>query len=234
MRARKPRIALCRSRSGFTLVEMGLVVAIFVVLSAIGWGTTHAQMPRYRLIRASKQMKGDLVLLRNLAVQTNRETRMSLVWAPGDCEDTDEWGGRWQMEIGDRSQRSKAWELLPPDAAEDGVDDLQGEGSANLGDGGNREAKDVCLVQWSAIRGPGIGNADSIVFSPRGWLTNPSGDFNSEGYMELKLRNQEASRLDVDDSVNVLVTRAGMVRLDSTLGHAMIDNKVGTGATTTR
>ena len=223
-----------RRQNGFTLIELMLVIAMFTVLAALAWGNTHSQMPRYRLIRASKELKSDLVRLRNLAVETNRETRLSLQFSPGDCEDFDEWGGRWQLEIGDRSRRAESWDVLPADTEADGSDDEKGEGLGSLSDGGNREAKDVCLVQWETIHGPGSGNPDSIVFSPRGWLTNPSTDFNADGYLELTLTNQLAARMDVADRVNVLITRAGMVRLHSTLGREMTDNPVGIEASTTR
>ena len=83
------------------------------------------------------------------------------------------------------------------------------------------------------IHGPGSGNADSIVFSPRGWLRNPAEDFNAQGYLELVLTNQAAGRKGVNDQVKVLVSRAGMVRMHSTLSHEMGDNPVGLGGSTT-
>jgi prepilin-type N-terminal cleavage/methylation domain-containing protein len=218
-------------QSGFTMIEVALVISIISVLAAIGWGSTRQQMPRYRLIQASKQLKSDLVHLRNLAVQTNRETRLTLEASPGDCDEIDDYGGQWSLFAGDRSRQSASWEYLPIDTESDGSDDERGEGSVVLDEGGNRQARDVCLNDWGIIRGPGSGSANSIVFSPRGWLTNPATDFNAQGYMELVLTNQAAARDGVEDKVKVLVTRAGMVRLHSTLGHAMSDNPVGVGGT---
>ena len=223
------------ARTGFTLIELVVVVALFSVLAAIGWGSTRSQMPRYRLIQAAKGLQGDLVTLRNLAVQTNRETRLTLQASLGDCAEADGYGGRWTLHAGDRSRSSQSWEFLPIDAMDDGTDDQTGGGEVVLDDGGNRHARDVCLNDWGSIRGPGVGNADSIVFSPRGWLTNPSSDFNSNGYLEVTLTNQAAGRKGVTDEVTVLVTRAGMVRLHSTLGHEMVDNPVGVkGASSAR
>ena len=227
------RARINHSQSGFTLIELLVVVALFSVLATIGWGSTRDQMPRYRLIQAAKGLRGDLVHLRNLAVQTNRETRLTLQASLGDCAEADGYGGRWSLHAGDRSRSSTTWEFLPIDATDDGTDDETGEGEVVIGDGGNRHSRDVCLNDWGSIRGPGVGNGDSIVFSPRGWLTNPSSDFNSSGYLEMKLTNQAAGRKGVTDAVSVLVTRAGMVRLHSTLGHEMVDNPVGVGGSTT-
>ncbi len=226
MRARK-------TSPGFTLIEVVIVIALFGVLAAIGWGSTRDQMPRYRLIRASKGLKGDLVNLKNLAVLTNRETRLLLISTPGDCEDAEDYGGQWHLQAGDRSRGSDRWEFLPIDTEVEGEDEEQGEGRVDLGEDGNRQQKDVCLESWGDIRGPGSGNTDSIVFSPRGWLRNPATDFNGSGYMELTLTNQAAADKGVTDKVKILVSRAGMVKMHSTLGHEMIDNPVGIGGSTT-
>ena len=87
------------ARSGFTLVEVAIVVALMGVLAAIAYGSTRDQMPRYRLIRAAKGLKSDLVNLKNLAVLTNRETRMVMVSSPGDCGDTEAYGGEWHLQV---------------------------------------------------------------------------------------------------------------------------------------
>jgi len=217
------------SRAGFTLIEMAIVIALISVLAAIGWGSTRDQMPRYRLIRASKGLKSDLVTLKNLAVLTNRETRLVLVSSPGECDAVDAYGGSWWLQAGDRSRNSANWEFLPIDTEVAGEDEQQGEGRVDIGDGGNQEQRDVCLEDWGSLRGPGSGNPDSVVFSPRGWLRNPTADFNADGYVEITLTSQAAGRRGVEDKVSVLVSRSGMVRMYSTLGHDLIDNPVGIG-----
>ena len=212
---------------GFTLIEVLLVVSLITILATIGFGTTQDQMPRYRLIQASKGLKGDLMTLRNLAVETGRETRLLLTERPEDCSDTEQYGGRWRREIGDRSRGATWWEQLPPDGEQDGTDDDISEGEVNIGNGGNRKARHVCLLEWGDIRGPGTGNTNAIVFSPRGWLSNPSEDFDGTGHLVVELANQVAARQGVDDRVRVMITRSGMVRLHSTLGE-MSDTPVST------
>jgi len=201
------------------LVEVVVAMAIFVVLIAIGWSSTRSQMPRFRTVEAAQGMQSDLMMLRNTAIQTSRETRLVLASTPGDCtSDRGAWGGSWTLEIGDRFNNSTSWELLPLDAAEDGTDDDQSDGLAVLDDGGNRDSKSVCLDEWDSLAGPGNNNADAIVFSPRGWVDNPGADFQSTGYIEVDFVNQEAGRLGVDDRITVRLSRAGMVRLVSSLG----------------
>lgn len=217
------------NRKGFTLVELGIVIAVITVLAAIGWGSTRGQMPRYRLIRGAKNLRGDLTNLKNLAVMSNRETRMLLIGSPGDCLETDEFGGSWFLQAGNKSRGSTSWEFLPIDTEMEGEDEEQGEGRVSIGDGGNEELRDVCLEEWDPLRGPGTGSADSIVFSPRGWVRNPAADFDSSGYLVLTLTNQAAGRLGVVDKVHIRVSRAGMVRMHSTLGHDLTDNPVGIG-----
>jgi hypothetical protein len=215
------------------MIEVLMVVSLILILATVGFGTTQNQMPRYRLIQASKGMKGDLMTLRSLAVETGRETRLVLAEAPADCSDGTQYGGKWRMEIGDSSRRATWWEQLPPDASEDGTDDDLSQGEVDIGDGGNRKARDVCLMAWSPIRGPATGNSDAIVFSPRGWLVNPSEDFDGTGHLVVQLANQAAARDGVVDRVRVMVTRSGMVRLHSTLGEEMSDTPVSTEGSST-
>ncbi len=171
------------------------------------------------MVGAARLLRGNLMTLRNLAIQTNRETRLRLVSTPG-CDDVDAWGGRWELAIGDAASRSSSWDVLPEDSEVDGSDDDDSEGRVDLGAGGNHQARGVCLDDWGTLEGPGPDTADAIVFSPRGWVANPGGDFSSDGTIDLVLVNQEAARKGVDDAIAVRVTRAGMVRLEPTLAGA--------------
>jgi prepilin-type N-terminal cleavage/methylation domain-containing protein len=221
-------------RRGFTLLEVMIVVSIVAITAAIGWGTMDKHLPRYRLMSASKGMKADLVNLQALAVQTNRETRLRLLDSAGSCEDLDTWGGQYVLEVGNRSSGSTSWEVIPMDAEEDGSDDDQTEGWMDLGEDGNRKARFVCLQDWAELTGPGTDSEDSVVFSPRGWLRNPVSDFSSSGYVELELVNLIAASDGINDRVTIKISRAGMVRMETSLGRQGPDGAAGTGLSSER
>lgn len=216
-----------------TLTELAVVMGVLLVLAALGYASMRDQLPRFRTVRAAKELRSDLAELRDLAVQTNRETRLLLVSSAGDCTDGVTWGGSWSKQIGNSSLGSTRWDVLPDDALEDGIDDAQAEGTVDIGEGGSRATADACLRRWATIDGPGGGdNRDAIVFSPRGWARNPAGDFGSSGYIALTFVNADAVRRGASDEVTVLVTRAGMVRLASNRGDDL-GPEVGTAVSST-
>ena len=208
-----------QDRRGLTLLEVVVVLAIIGVVAAIGWGSTSSYLPRFRTVSTAKGLKADVMKLRSLAVSTGRETRLTLTGTPGRCADPGVYGGSWTMAIGNRSSGSSTWDLLPEDSAADGTDDDRSEGTVDLGQGGNRQARGVCLRQWDTLAGPGAGNADSIVFSPRGFVTNPSADFSTvSGTIDIELVNLDAVHRGFEDTVSVRLFRTGAARLESTLG----------------
>lgn len=194
------------------------MLAIVGIVAVIGWGSVRNQLPRFRLIRAGKALKSDLMYLRNFAISSSKETRLRLVSTGGDCAgDFDAWGGSWALEVGNRSSGSTRWEMLPQDAQDDGTDDDQSEGVVDLG-AGALAARHVCLSGWTTLDGPGSGNANAIVFSPRGRLSNPGSDFSEgTGWIAVDLVNQEAARAGLDDSLRVMVNRVGNINLVSSL-----------------
>jgi len=186
------------------------------LLTALGYGSVRDQLPRFRTVRAAKQLRGDLMELRELAVNTNRETRLALVSSAGDCTDGRTYGGQWNLQIGNSSRGSSRWDTLPDDSAEDGTDDDMSEGQVDIGKGGNRQSADACLRQWGTLAGPGSGGSqDSVVFSPRGWVRNPASDFGTSGYIALTLVNTDAVLRGSADEISVLISRAGMIRLST-------------------
>jgi prepilin-type N-terminal cleavage/methylation domain-containing protein len=223
-----------RSRRGFSLVEVLVAVGILSALAGIGWGTMVEHLPRFRLVRIAKQFRSELLSMRQIAVQSNREAKFELLaHSGGDCSDTEMWGGAWEMSVGNEMMGSRIWDLLPEDSAEDGTDDDQSYSRVSFFSGGNQSGKDVCFREWGQINGPSWGsNQDSIVFSPRGWLRNPASDFNTRGYLEFHFVNQDAHRNGVFDVVKVQVSRAGMIRLLRVpQSHNL--NQIGTSITST-
>jgi len=219
--------ALARPRAGFSLLELVVVLAIVLIAALIGAGSIQPYLPRFRMVSVAKRMQADLRMLQTLAMQTGRQTRMRLV-APGsgDCNDYDAWGGGWIKEVGDRSVGSTEWDVLPADALADGTDDDQSTGIYDFSDEGSHAARGVCLNAWDTIDGPGVDNADALVFSPRGNLANPVTDF-PDGTIRLTLSNQAAARQGVTDQVHVLVSAAGWTGLESTQGAAATDGAIG-------
>ncbi len=64
-------------------------------------------------------------------------------------------------------------------------------------------------------------------------MTNPAGDFSTDGYIGLTLVNKTALIEGVDDSVTLYISRAGMVRIESSLGTGFDGGGGGTDATST-
>ena len=202
-------------RRGFTLLEVIIAVSILGIFAALGLGTMQEHLSRFRLVRTAKQFRADMVMMRQIAVQTNRESRMLLLSHSGDCTDGTSWGGAWQLAVGNRSLGASQWDLLPEDSLIDGVDDDQSQALVDISAFGDERGYDICFRQWPSILGPSIGgnNQDAIIFGPRGWLRNPSSDFNARGYLEFIFVNQEANREGILDSLKVQVSRSGMIRL---------------------
>lgn len=221
-------------RRGLTLLELVVVLGIIAIVGAIGWGSTRSHLPRFRMITAAKQLKSDLMKLRNLSVSTGRETRITFTGSPGACRDPESYGGSWALSIGNRSAGSSDWDLLPEDSRADGSDDDQSDGTVDIGMGGNRQARGVCLRQWATLAGPTTGNADSIVFSPRGYVVNPGADFSADGSIDVTLVNLEAAQRGVTDEVSVRVYRTGAARLESTLGDEYSGATAGSGSASSR
>lgn len=61
---------------GFTLTELMIVVALMAILAAIAVPNIMAQMPKYRLNGAARQVLGDLMAARMQAVSQNKKVKV--------------------------------------------------------------------------------------------------------------------------------------------------------------
>ena len=207
------------SRKGFTLIEVGACAVLITILAAIGYQSFRNSMPRYRMIQTAKELRADLMALRMTAIETNRQSRILLVAADSD------WAvpgtanvGHWKLQLGNKDLRSSSWDTFPTDADEDGTDDFTKRGDIDIGIGGSRATTTVSMAPWDALAGPGINNADAIVFGPRGHVINPASDFGDDGTITLTLVNKRALLDGTEDTVSIKISRAGMVRMVSSIG----------------
>lgn len=218
-------------RRGFTIIELAIVVAVISAIVAIAYGSMRPQLPRYRMIQLAKGLESDLGRLRMTAINANRETRLVLEGHDPDIDDPASYGGAWRLQAGERSSMSTTWEDFPPD--EPGAEHDQSEGPVDFSPTGSRRTKGVGLAEWEEITGSGTGNANAVVFSPRGWVQNPASDFDAEGYITLRLVNKVALEKGVVDEVHVRIARSGYVRMETTLGTSQESGPVGTGGSST-
>ena len=168
--------------------------------------------------------------LRNLAVESGKETRLQLLSSVPTCGSGEGEGGSWELSARSAASGAAAWDKLPIDP--NGEDTDSSDALVDIGEGGTREAPHVCLKPWGTLRGAGEGTRDSVVFAPRGWVSNDPSDFGADGYLEFTFVNQEAASQGVKDELTVTISRAGMVRLVSSL-HSAPATTAGAGTSST-
>jgi len=215
----KPRIVRKSRPSGFTLIEVAAVLALIAVLAALGYQNLHKMMPRYRMMQTAKDLRADLMGLRMSAIQNNRQTRLLLVDSDSTWETPGSPNvGHWKLQLGNKSLRSNSWDTFPQDADEDGTDDATQKGTIEVSKGGQDEVRSVSLAPWQVLLGPGLNNADAIVFGPRGHVINPAADFGVDGTITLTLVNKEALLDGREDTVSLKIARTGLVRMQTSIG----------------
>ena len=67
---------LCNKQSGFTLIELMVIIAILAVFAGIAVPNFLSYMPKHRLNGAARQVMGDLMAARMKAVSQNNEFKI--------------------------------------------------------------------------------------------------------------------------------------------------------------
>ncbi|MCB9777799.1 MAG: prepilin-type N-terminal cleavage/methylation domain-containing protein [Alphaproteobacteria bacterium] len=204
------------SRAGFSLVELMIVIAIFVILTAVGIDVSKNQIPRWKTRRAAAEFEQQVQTCRNMAMHYGRRCRVVLADQDSNLASTSSQAGAYliQVEFADVPDR---WDTLPVDSDVDGNDDVTLEGNVDLADKTNQFYKrNVSIAQRDALYGPGAGeNANAIVFDTRGFVANPNGDFDANGAINVTFANKLAHQSGVADNWTVAIGRAGLTSIES-------------------
>jgi prepilin-type N-terminal cleavage/methylation domain-containing protein len=216
-------------RGGHTLVEIVMVLAILAILVALGVSSARDQIGQFRLMSAARLFQSDVQSLRALAVAENREARVVIAESDASLNPAEAQVGMWLLQIGDKSRGSTVWDTLPID--EGGVaDGSQGERSLDVD--GSEERPGISLATPPPLAGPGLGNQDTIVFSPRGFIANPIGDF-VDGFITVDFVNKRGHTSDGSaPRVRLRIARGGLAHMETSEATGLADGSVGAGGTT--
>ena len=207
-----------QARRGFTLLELMIVVALIMILTAIGIGLSDDLIPRFRTRHAAKTFASKVNQCRALAIRSGKECSVWLLAADTSLTDLDSNEGEYWVGLGDKNRASATWDYLPVDTETGGSDSDQSEGIIDLGEkGGQFYQRRVGIAQWAALTGPGSGNNDRIVFGPRGFVTNPAADFGALGTIDVSFVNKVARAGGFTEDWIVKISRTGMARIDTTV-----------------
>jgi prepilin-type N-terminal cleavage/methylation domain-containing protein len=199
-----------RANKGFTLIELILVVAIFLVVTVLGFGLTRDTMPRYRARKGAVLFAGHLSLCRMIAVETNKECRILMSdfdSSPANLSTAQV--GKYFIQVGNKDLNSDSFDTLP-------TDDINEKGTWDISPSSTDKLRRVSILEWDTISGPTAAGSNSIVFSPRGFLTNPAGDF-IDGYITISFVNKVAYSKGISDIFRVRIGRTGMTRITNPL-----------------
>lgn len=208
-----------RARAGLTLLEIAIVVAILGIVAAMAGTSLTRTLPSWRTRRAANQMVAQINMCRQLAIAQDTRCRVRLASFDPDLDDGGDNVGAYFLEL---ETATGTWDILPWD--ESGTDENVGEGTVVISDGGEDELHGVSVREWTALTGV---DGDDIVFDQRGWLVNPTSDFDTTGYINVSFVNKPARAYNDSDEWQVRVSRGGLVRLESTR-NTTVGNGFGT------
>ena len=199
---------------GFTIIELMVVVALITVLAIFAVPNLDALIPRYRLNRGAKELAGVVQMARLMAISQGRDFRICMITKDTAPTSTDTGSNAglytlsgWNPDLG----VTGGWDILPLEVGSVASDANQVEGTFNLGSAaGGYGMRGISIVNWTAMGGPGSGNNDCMVFSTRGWLSNPATDFDG-GYINIQFRNKY--RNPEVEIRTVRVSRGGAVQI---------------------
>jgi len=197
-------------RSGFSLIELMIVVGIFSILAVVGFGLTRDTLPRYRAYSAAEQFAGNVATCRMAAIRSGYECRILLSdydEKPADL--TRENVGEYYVQIGNKSIQADEFETLPTSL-------MEVPGTFNIGEGSTHYKRNVSIMDWGTLAGTTGSGDDSIVFSPRGFVSNPASDFD-DGYITISFVNKVSYSDGISDIYKVQIARSGMTRVENPL-----------------
>lgn len=217
-----------RARGGFTLIELVVVIALVSILSMMGMMMSDEMIPRYRTRKAAMTFQSLAQQCRALAVRTGRECSIWLLTSDSALTDLTSNDGEYWVGLGDLARNSTTWDYLPVNHGTSDLDTSQGQ--VDLSDTSSPYyARRVSIADWgSSISGPGSGNSDRIVFGPRGFVTNPPSDFDSDGYIAITFVNKVVRADGRTQDYIARVTRSGMVRVDPSANDTLDGLSSGT------
>lgn len=230
-----------RGRRGVTLVEIAIVVAIIGVLAAIGASMLNELIPSWRARRAALDFEAAAAQARAMSVADNVQYRIYLAETDSDpTTGTLNYGEYW-VQRGDEPKQTTAWDTLPVDMS--GTDTLQEEGHVNIQKDQEDSLPGVSIETPDSALAGADSWSDSLVFNPRGQLDNPASDFTcdsnndgqSDGYVCVKFVNKKAAAAGKTESWTVLISRAGMTRVqhnDESVGYSAGSALTSTPGTT--
>lgn len=187
MCVRVPEARVVGRTTGFTLIELAIVLAVIAIVVAIAVPNIAHFNGRYRLNNATQRLEGHLRLARTMAISDNTEYAIQFV-------ERDELGGEgdWKSNVGayrflkgDKPRGSQIWTSA-------GLGALNASGVIDLHNGPG-DLPGISIEEWSELEGPAASELpDSLVFGAHGHLTNASTDFQDE-YVRVVLRNRAAN-----------------------------------------